>query len=303
MEPPRMLASSLAVILIAFGLGCTSRQEVQFKWASGPETEGAITIIGSESGSVYTTERPGDMLFLHPGGAFGSGGVSRPDIAVGEGSEIRLAGKSNHPAWDVAIGERLCFLKTPRGWRYICGRGRVGGRRFGNTRTLSSCIVDLEAIDPVVREGAARDIGRLASIDDYDRVVPCLLKALRDPERRVQLGAIESLGQVGNGEAYGALKESSGASSEVTTNERIAEALAMCAGYNLVGARATPEMSPEQAADLFLAGKTDWVQRSMARMISSSVKSRDYVQRIREGSTSQPVVEAAGILLSCKDAQ
>ncbi|MGH9838432.1 MAG: HEAT repeat domain-containing protein [Blastocatellia bacterium] len=228
---------------------------IPFSVRSGSDTVGSITIAASVNPSVaiLSTERPGDSIMF----SLGLGGPGQ-EIATGEGSEIRFSGK--HSLGDgeltVAEGSRVCLKKSQGEWVYVCGLGEyvAGGKtyRLGYNRTVDSCLTLLAKDDTILREGVARDLGRLTKPADVSRVVPKLVALLKDSSPVLRRGAAEGLGLIGSQDAFAALKQALATETDELTGKYLEEALAICGGIALVGDPLAAKMTDDEAADLFL---------------------------------------------------
>jgi hypothetical protein len=240
----------------------------------GVAKNGSITLVAVQGGTVVKTERPGEMMAFSMGGSTSGGGLGRPQLSTGNGSVIRLAGRGSE--WSVPQGQRLCFKNTSDGWVLLCGSGilglpfKAGSQAFG--RSFSKCLVLSEHPEALVREGAARDLGRLSlglSGPEMEKASAVLAKLLDDTSVDVRMGAFEGLGYLGVADSFTLLRsyaERKGIDlAKVQKNEdqnestMLAEALSIIAGYRLIG---KPEvknaLSIIEAGDLFIHA-SNWV--------------------------------------------
>jgi HEAT repeat protein len=87
-----------------------------------------------------------------------------------------------------------------------------------------------------LREGAARDLGRLTGLKDASRAVSKLVSLMADPSRDVRAGAIDSLGLIGDEKSFEALKEAlraAMASRDLLLQDRLMQALSFCGSLAL----------------------------------------------------------------------
>jgi len=224
-----------------------SRLVVPFVFAEVIGKVGSYTIAeipGASDCDESLTERPGDKLpmtlpslvgLLFEGtGAY----IGRLDVWGGEGSEVRFRGRvvAGGVSVTAAPGGRLCFKKSNGSWVYLCGRGHVqhsqDGRivemELGRNRTVEHCLRLLSASDPLLREGAARDLGRLTTDPVAHRVLSGILPLLRDPVPGVRRGAALALGLIGRQDCIPALQAAMTAEKDELTKEFLAQALARC---------------------------------------------------------------------------
>jgi hypothetical protein len=191
------------------------------------------------------------------GGFSGSGGSVSTVIGSGDGSEIRFVGK--HDTYNGTLtGEkdsRLCFRKSQGDWVYVCGLGQYEEdgkiKRLGFDRTVNSCLSLLSGSDEILREGAARDLGRLTGTKDMTRVVPKLKSLLTDPSLFVRRGAAEGLGLIGSPDCFRALKDALPNETDKNTKEYIEEALTICAAYVLMDEPAAAGIPMEEAVEIY----------------------------------------------------
>jgi hypothetical protein len=245
----------------------------------GSDTTGSITLYGFSDGfnMMFVTERPGDNLIMSLGGMFGGGGQGMQTmIGTGEGSEIRFIGRFRTD-YGLIRGERdtrLAFRKVFGGWRYVSGRGEYKEEykviRLGHNRTVDSCLDLLNSEDPIFREGAARDLGRLCTDKDYDRVVPQLAAMLRDSSIHIRRGAIEGLGLIGTSEATVLLLAAYEEETDHTTKGYFEEALGFCAAYSIMNEQDAPAEPPAVGLERLLRnGKLgNWVTDNLKRRIT-----------------------------------
>lgn len=230
---------------------------IPFSVRNGSNAVGSVTMkaVTENRGLVSLTgERPGDSISF----SVGESGLWGSSIATGEGSEIRFSGKLSIGDGEltVAEGSRVCLKKSQGEWVYVCGLGEyvAGGKtyRLGYNRTIDSCLALLAKNDMILREGAARDLGRLTKPADVSRVVPKLVVLLKDSSPALRRGTAEGLGLIGSQDAFAALKEALATETDKLTIEYLEEALAICGGIALVGDPLAAKMTDDEAADLFL---------------------------------------------------
>ncbi|HXU18680.1 MAG TPA: HEAT repeat domain-containing protein [Terriglobales bacterium] len=124
--------------------------------------------------------------------------------------------------------------------------------RFGYNRTVASCLAILAGEDSILKEGAARDLGRLTKIDDVSGVVTKLGTLLDGTDEASKRGAIEGLGLIGTQGCYNLLQQALTKETNGITKQFIEEALSLCGSYVLVGDPSAPKLSDEEAAKLVL---------------------------------------------------
>jgi hypothetical protein len=218
---------------------------------------------------LLSTERPGDQVVA----SFTLEGGLGPELPIGLGSEWRLGGSSIF--WDVPPNQRLCLKRVSEGWILLCGVGefRIPQGTFRLNRTFAECVELVKSTAPFLREGAARDLGRLAwserkepnRQEDATRI---LIQLSKDHEAgdSVLLGAIEGLGLVSTSQALERLRELAKEKKPVEGKEgsieykRILEAISIIAGTRLLGFQEVQTLlSVDEAAELYLTGKSKWV--------------------------------------------
>jgi len=193
-------ASSVAPVQLG------KRQSIALRFKSpAPDMVGSLTFkeVGN-MGVVMTTERPGDALLIkdktwNPKYQDYELHDPIPCIPTGNGSELRYAGTVSEPPGTMIVpdGSRLCFRMDNGTWVYVCGlgeyqeNGKTNG--FGSDRTVDSCLTLLSGADAVLREGAARDLGRLTQQSQVPRVVPKLAALLRESAPAIRQAAAEGL--------------------------------------------------------------------------------------------------------------
>lgn len=281
-----------------------TRFVISFKPRNGSDTLGSITFAeGGKGYNVISTERPGDSMMMSMGGMFGGGGGMQTMIATGEGSEIRFAGRIEIADGELSVakGSRVALKKSKGDWVYVCGLGEyvADGKtnRLGYNRTVDSCLALLAAGDVVLKEGAARDLGRLVKPTDAARVVPTLVPLLNDSADSLKRGAAEALGLIGSQDAYQALKEARATETNTVTIEFFDEALSICGAYALMGDPAAAKLSDEEAANLYLgekkgadSSKSDWkTEMCFARL---KLREIDALRALTEKSESQVALVA-----------
>jgi hypothetical protein len=270
---------------------------------------GSITIkeVAGSGVNLLVTERPGDSISV----SFGGGGLGST-VPTGEGSEIRFSGTHNlgDGELSVAKGSRVCLKKSQGKWVYVCGLGEYVAQgktvRLGYNRTVDSCLTLLAKDDAILREGAARDLGRLTKPADVARVVPRLIALLKDTSPSLRRGAAEGLGLIGSQDAFAALNEALATETDKLTRGYLEEALAICGGIALVGDPLAAKMTDEEAADLFLgksgSGKKDKTSEGgwKVEMLAVRIKPReaDAMKKLADkaASSTVKVSEAASTL-------
>jgi hypothetical protein len=190
-------------------------------------------------------------------------------IGTAEGSEIRFAGR-HEVNRGVLTGEevsRLSFRKSNKVWVYVSGLGQYeeGGKvtRLGHSRSVNTCLALLGSGDPILREGAARDLGRLVGTTDVARAVSKLTPLLNDTSPFVRRGTAEGLGLIGSVEAFNALRDALATEKDATTKSYIEEAMGIAGAYALLNDSISQNIPLEQASDfvskLIPKGEiTDW---------------------------------------------
>jgi tetratricopeptide (TPR) repeat protein len=245
---------------------------------------GSITKQDTYDGSfvLYLAERPGDLLEV----AITGPSAGRATTFTSEGSEVRYEGRHTI-ATGTLFGEKtspLCFRKAKEGWVYICGLGECvqDGKtnRLGYDRTVDSCLALLSTDDTILREGAARDLGRLAKKEDDSRVVPALTSLLNDSSDFVRRGAAEGLGLIGSQECYESLTNAFSRETNEQTKKFIEEALVICGGLVLAAEPSSARISDKDAAALYLSKFTREVQRLKDRDKERSIFTREWPNKM-----------------------
>lgn len=164
--------------------------------------KGGISLIATEIGIVAKSEGPDDGLYYSMGvGGRVTGSLGGGKYATGVGSVIRLGGSGTN--WSVPSDERLIFKHTRAGWVFLCGRGKTNPGLAGEQtlgRSFSACLLLCDHPDPVVREGAARDLPRLCagrSETDREKTVAALRRHLDDSNEDARNAARASLASLG----------------------------------------------------------------------------------------------------------
>lgn len=316
-----LTALAAAAILLLPGCarhGAESRFSVPLPIANGnPNFVGSITMAGRQGSSrvTYENERPGDGVGygIGPIAGMGMGGL-HPLVATGVGSEIRFLGTVEGKGWTImaARGGRLVFRKIEGDrWAYVSGLGsyQSHGRltRLGYDRTEASCLRLLKSKDPVLREGAARDLGRLTTARDAGLVVTRLEPLLADSSAAVRRGAIEGLGLIGTSvgtppTAYELLLNaySWDDPAKLTTRDKfILEALGFCAAYSLLGepyAKAKPASLGEAYLLTLYGAKGRWFADNLSRRIAAHRNRAMTALARAEKSSDQITAKAARIV-------
>lgn len=229
-----------------------------FNETNGTEKSGSITLAGNGTGTVFLTERPGDGILFKLNAA----GVSEQKIATGEGSQIRFSGRTSIGGGVLTAtgGSRLCFRKSKGEWVYVCGLGEYveAGKvhPLGSDRTVDSCLAMLAGDDALLREGAARDLGRLTTQADAARVIPRLAALLKDAPPTLRRGAIEGLGLIGDQKCFEALRAARESEGDPLVKDCMDESLSMCAARALMADPAAAQLADADAARWFF-GTTD----------------------------------------------
>lgn len=161
--------------------------------------------------------------------------------------------------------------------------------------------------DLILREGAARELGRLTRGADALRVVNRLCALLHDSTPAVRRGAAEGLGLIGSQDSVTALKQALRTESDDLTKKRIEEALAICGGLALLEDPMAAKMTESDAADLFLTtfktdgrGSTcrlDWLAEMLAGRNDLRVAEMLNVLAPKASSPNEKVSRAAASLV------
>ncbi|KPL03130.1 MAG: hypothetical protein AMJ90_04015 [candidate division Zixibacteria bacterium SM23_73_2] len=238
------------------------------------DDNGSITLVQLGTGYGASMERPGDATV----GAWIPGSTSYQTLLNGGvGSEIRFNGDIELDSLliQASFPERLCVRRVASGWAYVCGRGRLSFKDSGTSitvgeeRTTDECMRLLASENAVLREGAARDLGRLVRPQDRTRAVPALRTLLDDSSSYVRCGAAEGLALVGGAEAFAALKAACAATSERTSERDCFDYwVAVSGGLTLLGDPQAGDIELAEAARAFLgdsaAGTQKWAMYSFA---------------------------------------
>jgi len=220
-------------------------------------------------------------------------------LGVGEGSELRVRVYWDTSALSVSVAgaSRVCFRKFEGGWTYLCGRGQVkcpDGTviQLGDKRTVDSCLDLLSSPDAILREGGARDLGRLTGDADVVRVAPRLAALLNDTVPFVRRGAAEGLGLIGRQECAVWLKAAAATEQEELTKEYVAEALALCGGNVLIGDPNAPDLSVSEAAQLYSEGRTGWADDMLSQRIQARapVAAQTLISRLDSADADERLV-------------
>ena len=236
------------------------RFSMVFRPGNGSDSVGSITLKAAGNGyMLISTERPGDAMMMSLGGMFGGGGGGmQTTIGTADGSEIRFVGtfETTNGIVTGEQGSRLVFRKADGDWVYVSGIGQYEEQgnitKLGHDRTVESCLDLLKSEDPILREGGARDLGRLCRSDDADYVIPQLVAMLKDSSVYVRRGVIEGLGLIGTSEAEISLQAGLAEEMDKTTREFFEEALSFCAAYAILCEPATASIPSEVGLDRLL---------------------------------------------------
>jgi hypothetical protein len=264
---------------------------------------GGISIVGADDSpgaSQVRAERPGEQLWIPF--SITSPGMSTPTIPGAVGSELRFGGQIDMGTAGVSVahGGRLCFRKAKEGWVYVCGQGQVRvtdtGKvtNLGAARTVGSCLDLLSSPDAILREGGARDLGRLATAADVPRVVPRLAELLRDSDEYVRSGAAEALGLIGRQECLSPLRAGKAKEQDWPAKGYFSEALALCAVNALIGAANAPQLTGPEAARLFNEGETGWATETAGRRVIAAGAAAALMPKL---SSADPQERAAAAVL------
>jgi HEAT repeat protein len=202
---------------------------------------------------------------------------SLPRLCVGEGSEICFEGRIETAEITLQPdeGSRFCFRKVKGGWAYVWGRGHIEYTKDkkvvnpGSGRSLNSLVSLLSSADPIIREGAARELGHLVTETEVEPVVPKLTALLSDSAVWVRRGAAEGLGTIGRRECVGPLKAALSREKDDVIKKYLAEALSVCAGNSLLGERGAPDLSVLDASLLYSEGRTGWADGILGRRLQA----------------------------------
>jgi len=278
------------------------RFSMVFRPSFGTDTEGSITLEATGDGyMLLSCERPGDKMMMSLGGLFGGGGTSETTIGIGEGSEVRFVGTFSTSFGSVTgdEGSRLVFRKADGDWAYICGRGRYEEdsiiTELGKSRSVESCLQLLNNNDPILREGGARDLGRLGYSGNVARVVPKLAGLLRDSSSYVRRGAIEGLGLIGTAEAKETLQAAYMEEVDSLTIEYLEEALGFCAAYSIMRVSGASEQPPEIGLTRLSAKEElgDWVTDNLVQRMADHRQSTLAILEEAISSTDLKIAQAA----------
>lgn len=231
----------------------------------GSDTIGSITLKNTGTGyTLISTERPGDTMMMTLDAM--SGGM-QTIIGTGDGSEIRFIGtfKTDQGVVTGEKNSRLSFRKADGDWAYVSGLGQYEEQgkvtKLGYNRTVESCLDLLKSEDPILREGGARDLGRLCTVKDARRVVPQLAVMLKDSSVPTRRGAIEGLGLIGTDDATTVLQAAYAGETDKITKEYFEESLGFCAAYSILGESSASVKPPDAGLDRLL-GKADKGKKS-----------------------------------------
>lgn len=237
--------------------------------ARGVNTLGSLSILCPAKSPfvLLSTERPGDSLMMSVDLITGP---MQPVFPTAEGSEHRFGGEGDF--FSVPRYNRLCLKRTEAGWILLCGVGEIRTLEgtFRLNRTYEDCLALLKHNMPELREGAARDIGRIAWEQrqriSREKTTQILIPFLNDSSAEVRWGTIEGLGLLCTREALEHLRQladktrSEEGKEPSTEHKRVLEALSIIAGTRLLGFTEVADLlTIEDAAKLYLEGATDWV--------------------------------------------
>ncbi len=282
------MAQQRAVVGLYIGRGMFASESYYTLTEYGKE-RCSITLSSTPEGIEWRLERPGDDIISISNRITKK--LSYMKICGKAGSELRVAG-SIELRYVSIMGNflgiqtlkvdegvpRLCFKKVKNGWAYLSGSGYITQvcqglgcnpeprrREIGRSRTVESCLEAVDSPDEIVREGCARDLGRMAAQADRTRVTAALSRLLSDPVPDVRGGAAEGLGLLVSLEAVEKLKAALASESDSLVKQRISEGLAYAAGADLLGGASATGLGTDEALRLFVSGGTPWV----ADLISS----------------------------------
>ncbi len=241
---------------------------------------GGQTLFERERGWGLVSERPGDARELHVvRKSFSDPGA--PAICRSEGSELRFMGKRTAAGNSVTTepGVRLCFRRTGERWVYLSGLGSIesapsGGQapqsvRLGYDRTVESCLRALSSSDALIREGNARELGRLAAGAKAPEAAAKLVGLLKDESPMVRRGAAEALALLCAATAVPALKEADAGEPDPGTKAYLREALAVYGGASLLDPAANPS-GDDESARLYNEGASGWADRVLGQQLKDA---------------------------------
>lgn len=266
--------------------------------------------------AMMLTERPGDHLVFvdrvwnEPYKDYEFLDFPRQVVGTGVGSEIRFGGlvKSTTTTISVPNGTRMCFRKDAGGWVYVCGLGEITSTdktaTFGHSRTVASCLALLKTSDPILQEGAARDLGRLTQAADYTRVVSELAALLKSTNPVLRQAAVEGLGLIGTRDSQVVLLDAARVEQDEATRERLKEALCMIGAYVLTDDPAAAGLQEEEAARHYLAMAVEdtrwlpWLHEVVACRALSRGPAAKAALKSRSTSANAVAADAAKRLMS-----
>jgi len=271
--------ATLLAALISLS-ACTPAEEpivVPFPVKTSGEIPGRLTLIYQEGSNrmVTSATRPGESMAIPLGQLFGFGrgnrrGKSRTTVLIpgANGSEICIKGTAKGAQTSItAIGDaRLCFHKTEAGWVYLSGRGKFTGEKsgtLGQERSVASCVDTLDHTDEILRRGCARDLGRLASLEDRDDVAEALTESLTDEKPGVREAAAETLGQIDCHNSFDALRKARDGEKNKIALQYMREAIAVCAGKAWLGTLSGLQINQAEAAKLYSQGATSSASKQL----------------------------------------
>jgi HEAT repeat protein len=179
----------------------------------------------------------------------------------------------------------------------------MGGKIFelGRARTVDSCLGLLSSCHPVLREGAVRDLGRLAKQVDADELVPQIAPLMQDSSLYVRRGAAEALGLIALNDCVDILNVRLRLEHDEVTRLFILEALAMCAGRVLAELPAAPAIPTPEACNLYVSGSTSWAEEVLRVDIESQAPASTdvLVQRLESPDASERLASLKLLALVC----
>ena len=193
-------------------------------------------------------------------------------------------------------------------WVYVSGLGQYEESsevtRLGYDRTVESCLAMLESDDAILREGAARDLGRLAGTAAVGRSVSRLTQLLNDDMSPfVRRGAAEGLGLIGTVESFDSLHEALVTEQDVTTKSYIEEGLSITATFAVLDDPLAVNIPDEQAFPFFsklvAEGKiNDWKSIVIARRVEPRQDEAMAALAGLAASVDPDISKVAGVLKS-----
>ena len=159
---------------------------------------GAITLkeLGDEGPILMSTTEPDESMHM-----VGFSVV----VATGIGSRVRIMGSMACGSITVSSESNrgICFKRVEPGeWVYLCGKGSVvfdsdSGRQLHFDRSLLACLRSLRSDDPVLVEGALRDIEYVTGENESEYVISKIKPWLESEVEGVSKAAKQALSAIG----------------------------------------------------------------------------------------------------------